>query len=388
MKISQIQQSCLRFIEKSEYKSYDLYDALTNPVLNKISRNKPLLRRIFIQINSKSPIDLHWTGMKKMVHTKTISDLLWFESIKETGADPARIKFFFEWLIRIRNAKGYGWGLNFPYTSRFVDADEHTPNLYNTINSGLAICYAYKHLDAADQELARNVILGIVKFLDEELGFVDEGEKGWYLYYPGQKYPTYNVNALALYFLAFVPQLQIEISDSLKTKIGKIINLLVSEQEADGSWFYSRSPKGKWIDGFHSAFVIESIAFAYKSGYNSDAVKKCLDKGFDFYINRMFTEDGYPRYFLNSSKYPVEAQNIAQSIQTLSLFGLWLGKDKKELLKKTIDNMLHSLYRSDGVIYQKKEKYLTYRSPYIRWSITPMILALEYARQYLKSDEI
>jgi hypothetical protein len=388
MNITYIQKACLSYIKDKDYKSFDLYDALTNSSLNKISKKKPLLRRIIIQIRSRSPIDLHWLGMKKMVHTKTISDLLWYNSIKNEEVDPESVKFYFEWLIKIKNKNGYGWGLNFPYTSRFVDADENTPNLYNTINSGIAICYSLKHLNSNDQQRAKEVIQGIVNFLDQELGFVDEGDKGWYLYYPGQKYPTYNVNALALYFLSFVPLIGVEVSQDLKTKIDKIICLLIDEQEIDGSWFYSRSPKGKWIDGFHSAFIIESIAFAYKNGYKSHRVKDCLDKGWDFYISQMFTSDGYPKYFLNSNKYPIEAQNVAQSIQTISVFGTWLGKEQTVLLKRNIEHMVKNLYDSRGFIYHKKERFWTFKSAYIRWSVTPMILALEYAKQYLKTNHI
>lgn len=386
--INKIQEQCIDFMNVKDYKSFDLYDALTNPALDSLSRNNSLLRRIIIQINAKSPIDLHWTGMKKMVHTKTISDLLWYHSISDSISKNENVNKYFTWLLSLKNERGYGWGLNFAYTSRFIDADKGMPNLYNTINSGISICYSYEYLSNDNRRLAQEIMAGILQFLDTELGFVDEGNKGWYLYYPNQKYPTYNVNALTLYFLTFIKKIGIHISNKIEERISKIISLLLKEQEADGSWFYSRSEKGKWIDGFHSAFIIESIAFAYKSGYNSTEIKFCIDKGWSFYINNMFTKDGFPRYFTNSGKYPIESQNTAQAIQTISTLGMWLNKDEKKLLKTLLKNTIHILYNKKGYFIHKKSKFWNFNSSYFRWSTTPMLLSLEYAKQYLKPNEL
>jgi len=386
MKISEIQQQCINHMESNNLMSYDLFDALTNDFLNNVSKRSTLFRRILIQINAKSLIDLHWTGMKRMVHTKTISDLLWYYSIGNDESKYHRVNFYFTWLLKLKNINGFGWGLNFPYTSRFIDASESMPNLYNTINSGIAICYSFNYLSETNKVIAKKSLEGILEFIDTELGFIDEGNKGWYLYYPSQKYPTYNVNALALYFFTFVKQIGVHLADSFSLKITKILNLLIEEQEIDGSWFYSRSPKGKWIDGFHSAFVIESIAFAYKNGFNSKEVEDCLDKGWKFYLEEMFTDTGFPKYFLNSTEYPMESQNIAQAIQTLSIFGIWFDKPNCEaLVINNIKNVLENLYNKKGFFYYKKTFFWTYRMPYFRWSTTPMILALEYAKIYFKS---
>lgn len=385
MKIRDIQIKCIENLEKSRLSSYDLYDALTNEFIDKVTKDKVLLRRIIIQINSKSPFNLRWVGMKKMVHTKTLSDLLWYYSL---SLNKSKTEYYFKELIKRKNSNGYGWGLNFPYTSRFIDADVNMPNLYNTINSGIAICHAYNLLSVEDKIEAVKALKGILDFLENNLGFIDEGETGWYLYYPGQKHPTYNVNALTLYFISHLRTILPEDFSRFRNRHDKILNLLIREQNEDGSWFYARSSKGKWIDGFHSAFIVESLAFNYYSGNKTRDLKDCIDRAWEFYLKNMITEDYFPKYFLEDNKFPVESQNCAQSIQTIACMGMWLNKPIDTVLRGVIKNTVVSLYCNQGFFYHKKTKFWTFETSYSRWSNTPMILGLEYASKFFKSDII
>jgi hypothetical protein len=383
--ITEVIENCEQYIRKRDYRSYDPFDALTNKYLNLLTKKSDFLRRLAIQINSKSPVDLHWTGMKQMVHTKTLSDLLWYHAVN-TQSSAEKVDYFFKWLMKSKSAKGCGWGLNFPYTSRFINADASMPNLYNTINSGIAICYATDRLNAANKALAVKAVNSIVNFLENELGYVCEQTKGWYSYYPGQKYPTYNVNALTLYFFTLGKSKGLFSHPQIGNRINALIELICSEQQPDGSWHYSRSEKGGWVDGFHTGFILESLAVAYKCGYESDKLRNALQKGWEFFQNVMFTPEGYPKYFADSDKYPIEAQNCAQAIQTLANIGKWLGWENKPLLEKVITLTMDNLYDKRGFFYHKKTQYITYKMPYLRWSVTPMMLALYYAKDFLNKS--
>ena len=382
--VNEIIKNCEKFVISNNYESYDLFDAMTNRFINRITKNKKLLRRIAIQVISKSPFDLHWLGMKKMLHTKTISDMLFYYSINGEN-NISEINRFFELLIKRKIGKSYGWGLNFPYTSRFNDTNADIPNLYNTSNAGISICYSFHFLNNKNQIVAKKAIKEIVNFIETDLGYNDEKNKGWYRYYPGQIYPVYNVNALTIYLLAFIKKLEFYNLDFLDSRIKAISNLLAEEQEQDGSWFYSRSDKGKWIDGFHTGFILESLAFVYKEGYE-EHLKGILKKGWSFYIEKMFTKEGYPKYFLQSDKYPIESQNCAQSIQTISNIGIWLNWEQKKLLDKITEITIDNLYNAKGYFIHKKTKYFTNKKPFIRWSITPMMIALSFALKYNENE--
>lgn len=379
--IAEIIQNSIKYIETKEYKSYDLFDALTNPIINYLTYPSSLLQRVANQINSKSPISLHWTGMKKMVHTKLISDLVWLFSLSNSEDKAFRS---YKYLLSLKTkGEELVWGLNFPYTSRFVNAGFNTPNLYNTATSGLAICELCS-LDHRRKEQYGKQIEGIVNALFQVFTFKDEFTKGWFSYYPGQQTPTYNVNALTAYFLCKVNYILEDLS-APKDIIFKLIHLLIEEQNSNGSWYYSRSENGKWIDGFHTGFIIESLAYVYSHGFESNELHLALSKAWHYYIYNLFTCDGFPKYFNTSNKYPIEAQNCAQAIQTLSLTGTWLGWHHKDLLEKVINNTLNNLYNRDGYFYYKKSKYFTDKQSYLRWSTSPMLVALSYANLYLKS---
>jgi hypothetical protein len=384
MDLSQIQEKCITKLSSNKWASYDLYDALTNRFLEKISSRSDLFRRIIIQINAKSPINFRWIGMKKMIHTKTLSDLLWYYSLSENINKIENVNRYFDLLVERKNKKGYGWGLNFPYTSRFINADSEMPNLYNTVNSGIAICHAFEFLSQDNRIKAVEALKGILVFLESEFGFVDEGDRGWYLYYPGQKHPTYNVNALTIYFMSHVKNLNLKEIEIDSDRMTKILNLLIKEQNDDGSWYYARSEKGKWIDGFHTAFVLESLAYTYFSGFDVEGLYISIEKAWSFYINKMITKEGFPRLFVSSGKYPIESQNCAQSIQTIACVCKWLGKNETKLLNKIVHTTLDNLYNENGYFYYKKTMFWTYKTDFSRWSVTPMILALEYVNKLEK----
>lgn len=376
-KIEPILLQSILHIEKVDYKSFDLFDALTCRWIDIVTRKSYLARRIAIQINSKSIINLHRLGMQEMVHTKLISDLLWTFSLNNSFEKAILI---YKKLNELQSeGKNSLWGLNFPYTNRFINAKANTPNIYNTATAGLAICEF--------QKLAQNMnyeghIRSIIDSIFNVFKFSDEFTKGWFSYYPNQQSPTYNVNALTAYF--FCKANNTTTNKYVSTDIiNKLIYLLIEEQNSDGSWYYSRSEQGKWIDGFHTGFIIESLAYIYSHGFESKELFIALEKAFSYYINNLFTNDAFPKYYSNSKKYPIEAQNCAQAIQTLSLAGIWLGWHQKELLEKLIDCTLNNLYNPEGFFYYKTTRYFTYKQSYLRWSTAPMLVALSYAEKYL-----
>lgn len=372
-RVQLIIKQCQDNLNKSNYYSYDIFDALTSPWINFITKKNVFFRRVAIQINAKSPIDLHWLGMKKMQHTKTISDMLWLYSLQNNSDSHEEVKKLLENLKnRALNSK-LVWGLNFNYATRFINADEKMPNLYNTCTVGLAIA---QYCETYNENI--DMLKIMYNDLCDTFEYIEEKDKGYFIYYPGQKHPTYNVNALALYLFSRINVVsKKEIVP--KERIQQMLNLIVSEQLDDGSWFYSRSPKGKWVDGFHSGFIIESLIYTYLSKINTSVIlKNSIDKSIEFYLSKMFTDDNYPKYFDYSNKYPIECQNVAQAIQTLAYVKEYGNFDVDDLLNNLIKNTILDLYSGKGYFYYKKEKFYTNKQNYFRWSTTPILVAFQH----------
>jgi len=385
--IEEVILKSIDFIEKNKYKSFDVFDALTNPFINKITSINSLFRRIIIQLNAKSYINFRFLGMKPMVHTKTLSDMLQIYSLlyKETGNEQylAKAEQMYKSLINIRlnTINGIAWGLNFPYTSRFISADVKMPNLYNTTNSAIALLDYYT---VAPSKEIENTILQVISFIINDLQYVEiDNNTGWIRYYPNQKIPTFNVNALAAYF--FVKANTVLKRNCVDNKmISKILSLLTKYQNNDGSWGYALSENGKWVDGFHTGYVLESLNYIHSKNKEFNLLET-IQKGYDFYIKELFTKDYVPKYY-PQKRFPIESQNCAQAIQTIALLSRTLDI-KEDVLRNTIDQTLKYLYNKEGYFYYKKEKFLLHKNIYFRWSQTPMILALVYSNKTLNKIE-
>ena len=48
-----------------------------------------------------------------------------------------------------------------------------------------------------------------------------------------------------------------------KSLAEKVINYVISYQNDDGSWHYSLAKKGRWIDSYHSGYVLDCL-LAYR----------------------------------------------------------------------------------------------------------------------------
>jgi hypothetical protein len=379
-------KKCIKYLEKTNYKSYDVFDTLNSPFLDYLLKDKILLRRIAIQLNAKSPINFRpLLGVKRVVHTKTISDLLSIYSLlfKNTGKEEYVLKanemFELLWERRIQIEEGFGWGLNFPYTTRFTNAEKKTPNLYNTINATHSILDYFETFHSIE---IKEIISGVLLFVFNHLGIVDEDETtSWLRYYPQQSgMPTPNVNASsASLFVRINSLIQNTIDRDL---ISKLLNFVKKSQNGDGSWYYTTNPSGEWIDGFHTGFILESLALikAIDSSYDaSDA----LEKGSNYFLTYLIDSNNIPKYF-NNSTYPIESQNCAQCIQTVAKLIIYVDQNLQHKLHDIISVVKNNLYDEKGYFYHKKEKFYSCRHYYARWSQTPMILSFLYSLEAFK----
>lgn len=381
--IPSIINRAVHFLEGKGYESYDQFDALCSPLIGFLTRPSDFLRRVAIQINKNIPINVRPVlGYRPMIHTKTVSDMLsvyaylYSSTSQVRWKDKARKMYDLLMARSLDFDRGVGWGLNFPYTTRFTNAASKTPNLYNTLNAGHALLDGYSLLDSAD---IQSTIRSIVSFMFDYLGVVEiDKSTMWFRYYPNQKIPNFNVNATAASFFLRAnrslgdPIVPSEIIDGL-------LNLLMKYQNHDGSWYYTPSENGKWIDGYHTGFILDALLYLQEVGYDYP-LQAPLKKAIEFYVRELFTTEGIPKFY-SHRLYPIEAQNCAQAIQTLSKCVIQGQFCDKHFLQKVVHQTITHLYDPSGYFYYKKDRLWTNRQFYSRWSHTPMILAMIYYKQ-------
>jgi hypothetical protein len=146
-----------------------------------------------------------------------------------------------------------------------------------------------------------------------------------------------------------------------------------AQQQLDGSWFYGESESQKWIDNFHTGYNLCALR-SLSDSLETTEFDACIRRGYDFYRNHFFREDGATSYFHNRV-YPIDIHSVAQSIITLLTFQD-LDPSNKNLTDSVTRWAMEHMWDERGFFYYRVLRTCTIRTSYMRWSQAWMLLAL------------
>ena len=153
----------------------------------------------------------------------------------------------------------------------------------------------------------------------------------------------------------------------------KVARYSAARQHADGSWDYGEASTQRWVDNFHTGYnlcALRSICeYAETSEFESH-----IRRGFEFYRNHFFREDGAPRYF-HDRTYPIDIHSVAQSIITLLAFKD-LDENNVKLALSVYRWAMNNMWDKRGYFYYQVLSLYKNRISYMRWSQAWMLLAL------------
>lgn len=306
-----------------DWRGHDPYDLLASPLLTPIAGASWLAARVLMQSGRRlgsRPRDL----LRVPAHeeAKALADFLSAASLLAAlgegwaaeHIEPLRCRL----LARaVRAPHGAGWGLEFPYASRFLHVPARAPNVYTTL------CAAQALLDAdavAPSDETTAAIVRAVGFIVGDAGFVEDGDGVWFRYYPGYDGRIVNIQALAAGLLARVGTLSAD--DDLRDLADRTARTIVRTQRAGGSWRYSEDGRAQFVDGFHTGFVLQGLA-AYRR-YRGEAgiagIDGVLDGGTRFFRRHLLTASGLPRYYADGPP-TRDGQAVAGAVDTLAACG-------------------------------------------------------------------
>jgi len=386
-RVRQIAEKAIGYVEHHDYFSYDNFDALTSPLLFALSGGQPFVQRILIQANARTPFGLRWAGVRKKRHNKTLSDMmLVYAWLLKEQKDPditkrlARVASLLR-ASSLQEGDTMVWGLNMPYATRFIKADATTPNLYTTVCAGKGFAALFRiNRENETAETLRAIVRGILRYFHEKSS---QDEQTFLQYYSGDRIPVPNVNAIALQLLSEINHLlgeEITHNNLLKG----LRRFILSAQESNGAWYYSSEEKGRWADGFHTGFILDSL-MEYNNLEPSMELQQSIRKGFRFFVDQFISPENIPNYHPGKFRM-MDSQNNAQIIQTLVTGSAFFCEDRVAMIQSLLRNILANMYDPSGYFYFQKKNTHTIKTPYFRWSQTPMILALLYAEEYLKKN--
>ena len=376
-KISASFEKLKTFCEAEDFKGYDPYDGLTSRLFQSlpgISKSR-FFKLAWIQFFKRSPLNLRTiVGIQKDYNPKAlglfISAYCKLQAFQPSDANLKQIHRLTE-LVLERTSKGYRhacWGYNFDWQSRAFFQPAYTPTVVATTFVANALLDAYEITKSSPLlDAARSACDFILKDLNRTF---DEDGSFCFSYSPLDKSVVYNASLLGSRLLARVYHYTHE--DHLILEAKKSVVFCCKKQKADGSWAYGDLPFHQWIDNFHTGYNLECLADYMK--YSGDnAWTKHLEKGYDYYINTFFTEEGICRYYSNST-YPIDIHAPTQLIITLEKLGRF--HEQKELAEKVLLWTIDHMQSPKGYFHYQINRFFTSKIPYMRWAQAWMFLAL------------
>jgi len=373
------------YIISEEYRGYDPFDGLMSPILRLpiLRSNKPI-RLVAQQVLKRVPVNIRQLigigkGLNPVTLGLSIQAFTYLAQVFEEkkGFYLTEIKKCLEYLKELRSP-GYSnvcWGYDFDWEARYIKIPAFTPTVVAT---GIIANALYEYYLSFRDEEAKGLILSAANFVEHDLNRTPEGDKFCFSYSPKDNQMVYNATMKGARILSHAYAISGERKYIETAK--RTVEFVVSYQNEDGSWYYSFQDARRWIDNFHTAYVLDCMK-DYCGITDDDVVRASLARGLKFYEERFFMDNGIPKYY-HDRTYPVDTTAAAQSLLTLCRFG------RIDVARKIAEWMIINMQDTSGYFYYQKTSSYTNRISYMRWSNAWMFVGLTYLLTKLKCIDV
>lgn len=377
--------ACLdQWIEREGFKGWDPYDALNSPLLKRLTFRSRRLGQLWVQLLKHSPLNLRpLLGIPQSYNPKGMGLFLasYWRKYRVAGQEVhlERVRFFADWLAA-HTSPGYSgacWGYNFDWPNRDFYAPAGTPTIVNTAFIGLAFLDLLDLPEVAAQigwgkervlSLARSACDFIVHDLWSDRPARDELR---FSYTPLDRRIVHNANALGAALLARVAASTADCS--LADLALAAARYTAGRKRADGSWPYGETPEDRWIDNFHTGFVLVALQHV-SMALNVAQFESAIQQGYAYWKAHFFTPAGAPKYYPDRV-FPIDAHSAAQAILTLVAFSE-TDPEGRALATQTAHWAVENMQDHSGFYHFQIRPAYRIRIPYMRWAQAWMQRAL------------
>jgi len=377
--IEQAFNDLLAWCRQHDFAGHDPFDALNSRIFQSTPlRHSRTARLIWTQAFKRSPLNLR--GLALVPPQKNAKGLALFAlaalanhrrlKTSETETD-ARALLGELWSMRLQGFSGAAWGYNFAWQSRNFFAPQGTPMIVPTAFAARAFIEGQRAFaDAQYLKMARGSCDFILNDLKRTISTADEI---CFSYSPRDSTQIFNASLLAAETIVGVGALTGEIEFCNLAQ--RAAHYVIRNQREDGSWAYGAEPGQQWVDNFHTAYVLLSLARIGKAlPAEAGNIRAALQKGYAFWRERFFLADGWPKYY-DGALYPADAHAAATAIVTLlELQDLDAGA--LPLAKTIAAWTIRNLRDARGFFYYQRRRFYTVHTPYMRWTQGWMLYAL------------
>jgi polysaccharide biosynthesis protein VpsJ len=371
------------WLEKNDYRGYDTFDGLNARLLRPLTFGSRFLRTVLQQGVRRFPVNLRpLVGIEKSRSTKGMAFLArGFMRLHEATGDPAwrdKAEYALEWLIDQRSPgySGACWGNHFDYQSRTFYLPKGVPTVVWTSLIGHAFLDGYRHLR---KKPYLDIAVSACEHILHDLETFADGDGACISYIPIMNSQVHNANTLGASLLART--YSYVRNESYRALAEKAIRYTARHQRADHSWYYGEAANLRWVDNFHTAYVLDSFKH-YAEGTGDRRFDHRLQAGYEYWKKTFFLADGTPKYYSHKTP-PLDIQCCAQAIDTLVFFH---DRDPQaaalawKVARWTIDHM------QDPTGYFHYRRYahgVVNRTPTLHWGQATMLSALAGLHQLL-----
>lgn len=343
--------------EARDWRGYDPYDALNSPLAGRLTLGTTLGRRLLTQAVKLSPVNLRpalriepaWNAKALAL---VASAYAWSGEREPAGR-------WLAWLVD--NRSGGGWGYHFPVQTRFFRYERGTPNTIATAFAAQALLDGWERFG---DERWREAAIEAARFLCEAM-LAD----GFFRYLPGEQELVHNANLLACAVLARASLVAGE--QSLADPARQALGVTLAAQRPDGSFPYAEGEGHGWVDNFHTAYVLDSLAICAPM---APEALPALEAGAAYWGRELFLADGTPKYEPDQL-YPIDAHCYATAIDTWLALAPYVPSARRQA-EHLAELLVERMLTPAGHVRFQRRRLWTSNVPFVRWTTAPSFRAL------------
>jgi hypothetical protein len=374
------------WLDKNDHRGYDTFDGLNARFARPFTFEGKLLRTVLQQGVRRFPVNLRpLLGVRKGRSTKAMGFAArGFIRLHASTNDQAwgdRAEIALRWLIA-NQSKGYSgacWGNHFDYQSRSFYLPKGVPTVVWTSLIGHAFLDGYDHFR---NEEYLQVAASACQHILRDLTHYPDGAGACISYVPGINSQVHNANTLGGSLLART--YSYTGNDEYRDVAQKALQYTAQYQRPDGSWWYGEKENLRWVDNFHTAYVLDCFK-VFTESTGDDSFIPYMARGYEYWKSNFFLSDGTPKYY-NHKLMPIDIQCCSQAIDTLVFFS---NRDPESLslALRVADWTINNMQDSDGHFYYRRyAPWLVNKTPTLHWGQATMLCALGGLYKQLSQD--
>jgi hypothetical protein len=260
-----------------------------------------------------------------------------------------------------------GWGYDFAWQARAFMQPPYFPTV-------VATSFVVDALAAAGSPAYPGVAVAAARFVDEQLHRQDDADGVCFSYSPRDRTRVLNASLFAAKLLARAASAGAPGAAPRAALARRAGDYAAARQREDGAWLYGEADHWRWIDGLHTGFVLETLAFLARE-LGVTAWDDAIRRGLAWYREHLFRVDGWARYHPDRD-FPLDGHTVAQGALTFLALAPY-QEDGAKWAQRVLARGVAELWNERrGGFTTRAGRWRRDRTLYLRWSQAWMFRAL------------